>query len=728
MIELEDSDIKSLCEILGEVSASEKFEVCCYECIFSAVELVSGIRGLLQNSLNRKRLLCNEILTSLVAILIGGGVTEKKEVCLAIWDLVADENFAEALDTVDLPLTDILTELESKFDAEFDLLLSGLICSLPSEGKLYVHTQLCCLNCDLFPDVKPCPQASYKYGHYELCIKQCDKIISDDDDGTTVQYAHLLRAKCLYHIYRKEQLILAHSNVEVEDLQGARNNCYLKARDAIICLGKSDLDSEGACMLDFAMMEYATETNRLDDIRRCLLCQRKDKLQRSHMCPYSILKEFCSGMIRSENQQIFDAGFDSSKIGHLKSPKEITTYAFCKSCENKLSTHGERDFLSHFFRKIYSPDDIGSEKCIEYGPWLYHFCVGMLFRAMIRNRISKFFNSDEVYNLFLMFRRIVLNPSLQEKPDLPKIYILIGPQKGRDQDQQYGFMNQVLNEPYLPAVPCSSLLDGTTKPPYPAHYVLVHIGIIHIITIFSPSNSCTLPVECQINPVCGKFKVPPEEDRGNSFTPGLWSLLQNFAVEKSRLWLERPLAPLERNQKKKKIIPPPHLQTLFQVQSSVKLDLETFETNIIPSPDPSTPRTITLLPSGFHFRPHFNPSCIQLPDNHQILFHFVPQGDKEVYFLAIGQGRTFDYSTPYVIYSHCEPGLQFSCGFFVDPVELTFKEFLPFREGRALLERLAIIHNLKTNIQNVLTKMLRCKGVAYLSDILQICQLDKSTK
>ena len=57
----------SLCEILGEVSASEKFEVRCFECIFSAIELVSGIRSLFRSSLKRKKLIQNEILTSLVA-------------------------------------------------------------------------------------------------------------------------------------------------------------------------------------------------------------------------------------------------------------------------------------------------------------------------------------------------------------------------------------------------------------------------------------------------------------------------------------------------------------------------------------------------------------------------------------------------------------------------------------------------------------------------------------
>ena len=152
-----------------------------------------------------------------------------------------------------------------------------------------------------------------------------------------------------------------------------------------------------------------------------------------------------------------------------------------------------------------------------------------------------------------------------------------------------------------------------------------------------------------------------------------------------------------------------------------------FEASILPSPDPSNPRVITLLPSGFSFRPHSNPSSVQLPDNHQILFHF-SKGNKQVYFLAVGHGGDFNFSTPYVIYSHCEPGLQFSSGFCIDPVELTFKNFLPFREGRVLLERLAIFDDLKANIQVTLRKMMRCKGVTCLTDVLQMCRFDKSFK
>lgn len=574
-----------------------------------------------------------------------------------------------------------------------------------------------------------CPEASYTYGHYDQCNKQCDSILENeaDHDNHKVQSAQLFRAKCLYHAYRKEELILAGSNLEEKELRKIYSKCYTKAREAIISLGKSNLDAEASYMIDIAMMEYANETNGLKDINRCLLCQRQEKLVRSHMCPHSILKEFCAASTTPENLRIFDT---SSEIGHLKSPKEVTMYAFCKNCENMLSTFGEQEFLPHFFRKVYSVSDTTgceNEQSIEYGPWLYHFCIGMLFRALIKSKINKFFNSDEVYQFLLMCRSIVLNPSIQKQPSsaLPKIYILIGPQKSSDQDQKYGFMNQVLNDAYFATIQSSSLLDGSTKPPYPAHYGIVHIGVINILTIFSPSSSCTLPAEFQVKPVTGVFRVLPEKYRRDSFTPGLWRFFQLFAMERSRLWLERPLAPLQRMQKQKMIKPSPHLENVFHIESSVKSDLTVFETNILPSPDLSHPRVITLLPSGFQFCPQSNPSGIELPENHQILFHFA-KGDKEVYFLAVGQGGVFNSSSPYVIYSHCEPGLQFSSGFFIDPVLLTFKEFLPFREGRVLLERLAIIDDLKANVQEVLKKMLKCKGVTCLHDILQVLQFNGS--
>lgn len=135
IVKLEDSDIKILCEMLGQASASDKFEVHHHDCVFSARELVSGIRSILLHNLNRKGMLCGGVLTGLVAILVGGSTLEKKEACLAIWDLVADASFIETLESLELPLIDILMELKLNIDTEFNLLLSGLACSLSLYSK-----------------------------------------------------------------------------------------------------------------------------------------------------------------------------------------------------------------------------------------------------------------------------------------------------------------------------------------------------------------------------------------------------------------------------------------------------------------------------------------------------------------------------------------------------------------------------------------------------------------
>ena len=136
IIYLKDADIQVLCEMLGQASMSDKFEVCHFNCRFSATELLSGIRSVLYHDLNRKRMVKEGIAASLVAILVGGGAMEKKEVCLTMWDLVDDLSFVETLNSMELSLVDILTELESNIDVELKLLLSGLASSLLSSGKL----------------------------------------------------------------------------------------------------------------------------------------------------------------------------------------------------------------------------------------------------------------------------------------------------------------------------------------------------------------------------------------------------------------------------------------------------------------------------------------------------------------------------------------------------------------------------------------------------------------
>ena len=551
----------------------------------------------------------------------------------------------------------------------------------------------------------------------------CNSVLSNSQTTTFLskEATSLLKGKSLFKLFKQKQSILKKSVLDERDFRILHHETYTLAKDAILIFDKLTLDVESSQMFDIAMMEFASETNGLDKIRRCLLCTQKAKLLRSHMCPYSILKEFCSGMNVPDNLRVFDRALD--KIGHCNSPKEAAMYAFCHSCEEVLSNKGENDFLPQFFRKVYSKSDLtiqSSGRCLEYGPWLYHFCIGMLFRALIQRKFDDYFNHQEIYDFCLLCRKILLDSTLEYEmlTDLPQVFILLGPHRARKEDKDYGFVNQVLNDPYF------SLIKGSKMPPYHANFVEVHIGIIHILMIFSPFE-LDLPSEYRVNPKQGIYIVPPDEERCHNFPPIMWEVVQLLALDRSKGWLERPLSPLKKMQQKKMNPPDPSLQALFHVSFSVLADLEVFETNIVPSPDPNNPRIISLLPRGFDFRPTSSPNNVILPKGHQILLHY-STGSKECYFIAVGGGGEYAISKPYVIYGHCEPGLQFSTGFFIDPETLNFIDFLPLREGKVMLERLSVIEKLKQEIEGTVSKCLKMKGVKKLHDILQLLELDDS--
>ena len=83
--------------------------------------------------------------------------------------------------------------------------------------------------------------------------------------------------------------------------------CYEKARKAITSLDKVSFDEEASFMLDVVLCEYGKATNRLKDVRKCILCRKTAPLVCSHICPHSILKEFCAASTTPENLRVFDS-------------------------------------------------------------------------------------------------------------------------------------------------------------------------------------------------------------------------------------------------------------------------------------------------------------------------------------------------------------------------------------------------------------------------------------
>lgn len=142
ILQLEDSDVEVVVNLLSTASASDKHEVKGHQCVFSTTELLSGVNCLLIDSMNAKKLIKSDILTTLISILVTGYPDEQKQVVLILWSLVDHLPLMEAVGALDLPLTDVLYELESGEETDLKLVTSGLLSCIDA-GSKFLHVCAC---------------------------------------------------------------------------------------------------------------------------------------------------------------------------------------------------------------------------------------------------------------------------------------------------------------------------------------------------------------------------------------------------------------------------------------------------------------------------------------------------------------------------------------------------------------------------------------------------------
>lgn len=189
-----------------------------------------------------------------------------------------------------------------------------------------------------------------------------------------------------------------------------RDRCFRKIEQVVMLLGKAHdyhyIDTEGSKLLDFAMLDCLREANRLGDCNRCMLCRNRAELRSSHVVPFSVLNELSADRITNRNKQVIIAADYSLKQPlTLRSPRQVAHKMLCGACENRLSLNAEAGFCEEFFKPITHR----SSDSIPYGKWLYHFCVSMVFRGLSHNCMSKWPNSSELYNVFLLCRKHLLS-------------------------------------------------------------------------------------------------------------------------------------------------------------------------------------------------------------------------------------------------------------------------------------------------------------------------------
>ena len=140
IIQLEKKDVDTIIGFLSEASSSDKHEVSKLGCIFSTQELLSGVSCLLYDAINSERMINGDMLTVLMSLLVSGSLIERREALLIMWKLANLPLFMEILNSLDLPVIDILTELESSEGADLKLLISGLLSCVDAK-----NSKSCCI-------------------------------------------------------------------------------------------------------------------------------------------------------------------------------------------------------------------------------------------------------------------------------------------------------------------------------------------------------------------------------------------------------------------------------------------------------------------------------------------------------------------------------------------------------------------------------------------------------
>ena len=523
------------------------------------------------------------------------------------------------------------------------------------------------------------------------CMKKEGSSLSDSED----LQLKVIRAKALYYLYKSEQSKLR--TFTEDEYYKAYQRCYDKTREVIGLLGvahdKGGLDSEGSKLLVLSMMDYIHTTNKLNDCNRCYLCWKKlhattnpegmkeskgksrhSKLVHSHTIPYSILVRFSQSVPAKRNLKVFRSSAEGTPMeqhkGKVYAPRQITRYMFCNSCEDILSAKGESWFVRDFFDKIYDSTDPlkphQSQK-IAYGKWLYHFCVGMIYRNLIWEENS-FLNENELYELLLGCRDYILSSELCDNS--PELYLLVTPIAGDEEDLKYGSINNVLSGSLEWYIGRHKLGNKSLKSEDAvlASFFLFHLGAVNILVKLSPSQGCSIDDCFKVNADSSQvYFIPEEINRRKGLPPGMWAHLLDEAKHTEMGNLETSAsASIDLDSDKNPYPKSPEAVEMFGIVQGVKKQLsEAIAHGIQPTPCGSEKR-FNFLPAGFEVRSEARPNSVSLPQGHLILLHhtFVHGTDKgETIFIV----RDTAEDTCYLIWNNFNPGLQYSVAFHLSP-------------------------------------------------------------
>ena len=542
-----------------------------------------------------------------------------------------------------------------------------------------------------------CTELCCKFDLHEKCIELC----SLKNQPSSIKLC-LLKGKSLFYLYRREQDLLDRYSINLndEEINFKRSSCYKTAEECIKMLGaaldQESIDSEGSKMLDLAMLDYIRETNKLNNLKRCLLCRKKKTLMKSHLWPRSFLRRYSSSRGQDISSRIF-ISFHSLKPRE-KSPGEVTYWMLCGECEQRISQNGEDKFASEIYDKVISEhkDNI----TLPYGPWLYNFSIGLVFRVFL----YFIHGSTEHYYIFHQCRQHLLKLSVKYKDlSTSKHNENVVSSKSVDSTQHKEINSEAFPLVYLANPtklnvehPRKSMLVGALFDAGSAffsgryltsgkldlsgqkHFIVVRLGNLNILLTLKASTDYCPPVGSLIKPQGGELLVPCEDNRWSLIPEGLWAAIDSTATvieetslhhyaykSKSGHWKslsveeqEPPIASKELGDKERLL----H-RSLKEASSSPE---SSFVSRFLKTASPS----LSFLPNEiklFQKHSYTKKGFLELPNSHVILLHGNVNLTEDAFTLFLVANFQENLSTLilYVIFVERIRGVQMAYGAYV---------------------------------------------------------------
>ena len=470
--------------------------------------------------------------------------------------------------------------------------------------------------------------------------------------------AQLFKAKSLYHWYRWEHKYLSrhYSLISRELADEKMKSCYSKAEECIRLLSRlldnNEIDYEGSKFLDQSLLDYIHRTNKLDKLKRCLLCRTRSDLKRSHLWPKSFLKRYSTYVSSSVATRVFVSCASHSTTSKEKSPGEVTYWMLCGKCEQILSQNGEDTFFTEMFDLVCSKGD-NVDRNVSYGSWLYNFAIGLLFRSFI------FFDLEieENYLVFLHCRNHLLSLPVKhvdyaensqrslnnaqlfydvsQVSNPLSVFILVNPTTLNFDHPRKAMLFRALMDAGSAKMSPFYLSTGEHDCSGQYHFIVVRLRNFNFLIQLSGSTDYTPPLTSIVNPSGGLLFVPCEKNRWDCIPDGLWAAIDEIAevIEEATLrhyaYKARSgtLKPFNSPELQQYPLSSVRLEILDNerklhgaLQESSRGVYSSFVTRFLEGAQPS----LSFLPKEFqiiqkHF--HTHKEYLELPQSHKILSH-----------------------------------------------------------------------------------------------------------